>query len=90
MTAEQPDWVEDHTLDEHRTCQNCGAHVTKQAARTMGDEDGRVYACPSCTPHRDLQNAAAARPDYDPERDRMRTTRQGFYPMDNRGDRTDA
>lgn len=34
--------------DAHRTCQNCGAHVSARYRQTAGDEDGRVYGCPAC------------------------------------------
>lgn len=30
-------------------CQNCGAPVTEELRRTMGDQDDRVYACTHCT-----------------------------------------
>ncbi|WP_331232745.1 DUF7563 family protein [Natronorarus salvus] len=36
------------TPTDQRTCQNCGAHVTKQFARTMDPEETGVRCCPNC------------------------------------------
>jgi hypothetical protein len=30
-------------------CQNCGSHVSKRFARVMGDNNGKIHACPSCS-----------------------------------------
>ena len=30
-------------------CRNCGHHVAADFARVLGDNDGRVHACPECT-----------------------------------------
>ncbi len=43
---------------EKKYCQNCGAHVSDEFRRGAGDDDGRVYACPSCTDYRRLARAA--------------------------------
>ena len=46
--------------DEKRTCGNCGAHVSETFRRGYGSE-GKVYACPSCTTYRELENDAGDR-----------------------------
>ena len=31
------------------TCENCGAHVTSEFARVMGDNYNRVHSCVQCS-----------------------------------------
>jgi len=47
------------------SCENCGASVTDQFARTLGDNDDRVHACPDCTTGTAVMNGAAAKPDFE-------------------------
>lgn len=82
--AERPAW-QPNAAPRNR-CLNCGDHITKRAARVMGDERDRVHHCTNCMPNRDLQNGAAHNPDYDPETDRMRSTRTGNNSMDGDGE----
>ncbi|WP_227379266.1 DUF7563 family protein [Haladaptatus halobius] len=50
------------------TCRNptCGnEHVDPDFARTFGDDDGTVFACPDCTPWAALKRGAAADPTFE-------------------------
>ncbi|SFF91105.1 hypothetical protein SAMN04488063_0759 [Halopelagius inordinatus] len=42
------------------TCHNCEEFVTRDFVRVFGDEEGRVFGCPSCLTTRDLQNGTAS------------------------------
>lgn len=33
-----------------RTCVGCGAFVTAEYARVLGDNEDRVHSCPACGP----------------------------------------
>ncbi|WP_226043327.1 hypothetical protein [Natrinema sp. DC36] len=67
--------VDTLSVDTHRTCRNCGTHVTKQTIRVFGVE-GVLYHCPSCPSicARDLRQGAGKDPDYDPVEDRGDTS----------------
>lgn len=39
---------DDSAASTQHTC-DCGAAVTPHYARVMGDNDGRVHACPECS-----------------------------------------
>lgn len=57
--------VWNRNTDRKRYCQNpdCGnEHVDPVFARTMGTEDGIVFACPNCTRWAALKRGAAADP----------------------------
>jgi hypothetical protein len=41
-------------------CLGCGSHVTKQFARSLGDNEDDVHACPSCTTQANIYDGAAA------------------------------
>lgn len=45
-----------------RTCENCGAYVTKQFVRVFGSNDGSVYGCMSCSTGRDLREGGGTQP----------------------------
>lgn len=45
-------------------CSGCGSFVTKDFARTFGDSDDTVHACPECTDWTPIKNGAAAKPDF--------------------------
>lgn len=55
-------------------CQNCGEHVLKSTVRVFGSNDGVLHHCASCLSLRDLKFGAGALPDYDPDRDRGRSS----------------
>lgn len=40
-------------------CRNCNSHVTEQFARVFGTNADVAHACPECTTHRRLEQAAA-------------------------------
>jgi hypothetical protein len=66
--------VWNHNTGRNRCCRNpeCrNEHVDPAFARTMGGEDGTVFACPKCAPWAALKRGAAADPavDYRVERD---------------------
>ncbi|SDQ74328.1 DUF7563 family protein [Halopelagius longus] len=44
------------------TCNNCDEFVTRDFVRVFGDEDGRVFGCPSCATTADLHAGAASSP----------------------------
>ncbi|WP_081927025.1 DUF7563 family protein [Halobellus rufus] len=41
-------------------CRHCGAHVSRDFARTFGDEDGRVHRCLACDSRARLQKGSGA------------------------------
>ncbi|WP_256288780.1 DUF7563 family protein [Halobellus inordinatus] len=45
--------------DDNR-CRHCGAHVSRDFARTFGDEDGRVHRCLACDSRARLQKGSGA------------------------------
>lgn len=47
------------------TCSDCGGFVTKDFARTFGDRDDEVHACPDCTTWTAVKKGAAAKPDFE-------------------------
>ncbi|WP_143095458.1 DUF7563 family protein [Halopelagius inordinatus] len=49
--------IEEFTM---HTCHNCEEFVTRDFVRVFGDEEGRVFGCPSCLTTRDLQNGTAS------------------------------
>ncbi|QCC57271.1 DUF7563 family protein [Natrinema thermotolerans] len=72
---DRPNWPP--TDSSAPQCRTCGARVTRQFARVFGaDGTDAVFHCPDCEGicGRDLKQGAATRPDYDPERDRGRTS----------------
>jgi len=81
MSTDEGLWNPGLSVDDHRKCRGCGAHVTPDTRRVMGDEDRVVHHCPRCITYRDLQNGAAASADYDPETDRIKSTQTGYHPM---------
>lgn len=42
-----------------RRCRNCESHLMRQTARVLGDNQGRVHACPECTTYRELHEKAS-------------------------------
>lgn len=46
-------------------CLGCGGHVTPQFRKSLGDDDDVAHACPSCVDASDLQNGAAADPEFE-------------------------
>lgn len=50
-------WDRDAETRNPRRCQGCGAHVSETFRRGYGT-DGMVYACPSCTINRELEDSA--------------------------------
>ncbi len=46
-------------------CQNCGAFVTEQFAKTFGDNEETVHACRDCKGMTAVKRGAGAKPDYD-------------------------
>jgi len=82
---DQTNWTHAFEVDQNRRCRNCGAHVTPQTARTMGDADDVMHHCFECIPGRDMHNGAASDPGYDPAVDRISATRNGLYAMDGGG-----
>jgi hypothetical protein len=59
----RPAWTPNYTPANE--CAGCGAHVSREFARTSSDADGVVHACPSCTTGTEIRNGAAAGLDYD-------------------------
>jgi len=60
--------VWNHHTSRNRCCRNpeCrNEHVDPAFARTMGTEDGTVFACPECAPWAALKQGAAADPTVD-------------------------
>jgi hypothetical protein len=60
-------------ISRNRCCRNpdCGnEHVDPAFARTMGTDDGIVFACPECTPWAALKRGAAADPTIEHRVDR--------------------
>lgn len=43
------------------TCDYCGEHVSEQFARVFADQDGRVFACPSCSANAGIAEVARRR-----------------------------
>ena len=64
------------SVDDHRTCRNCGTHVTKRTIRGFSDNDDILWHCPSCPDicFRDMRQGAGKDPDYDPLTDRGDTS----------------
>lgn len=54
--------------DTQRRCLSCGSHVTRQYARTLGDQDNQVHECPDCpgSTQRRRKNGATAGLDVQP------------------------
>nr|WP_256422289.1 hypothetical protein [Halobellus rarus] len=51
-------------------CRHCGSHVSRDFARTFGDEDGRIHRCLACDSRARLQKGSGAGQDVrypDPE-----------------------
>jgi len=46
-------------------CQNCGDHVSERFQRVFGAEDGRVYACPDCSPNAGIEEVSRERFESD-------------------------
>jgi len=42
-------------------CKHCGAHVSERFARVFADEQGDVYACPSCSANAGIAEVARQR-----------------------------
>lgn len=42
-------------------CDHCGAHVSDRFARVFADEDGRLNACPSCSPNAGIAESSRER-----------------------------
>jgi len=60
QTADRPNWTP--TGDDGPTgkrCQNCGAQVSREFRRVMGDENWVAHACPQCTENRNLPREAS-------------------------------
>jgi len=73
------------SVDDHRTCRNCGTHVTNRTIGVFG-VDGVLYHCTSCPDicARDMRQGAGKDPDYDPLVDRGDTSEN--HPIFNGGD----
>ncbi|NHN49318.1 hypothetical protein G9464_17235 [Halostella sp. JP-L12] len=56
---------------------NCGAHVTEQFARVLGDNEDDVHACPECTTQTDIYRGAAAHEDFEARVQAGHPTRTG-------------
>ncbi|QCW05302.1 hypothetical protein [Natrinema pallidum] len=76
MSVDRPQWTPTGDASASApTCRNCGTQVTRQFARVFGDaETNTLWHCPDCVRYRDLKAGAGARPDYDPDADRGRTS----------------
>jgi len=58
---DRPNWtpIGDDSADASRRCQNCGAQVSREFRRVMGDENWVAHACPQCTENRNLPREAS-------------------------------
>jgi DNA-directed RNA polymerase subunit RPC12/RpoP len=55
----EPAWEPDSGAGEtQHSCLDCGAAVTAQYARVMGDNSGQVHACPECSLQRERLEGA--------------------------------
>ncbi|WP_312908495.1 DUF7563 family protein [Natronosalvus caseinilyticus] len=50
-------------------CLNCETRVLEGTIRVFGSNDGDLFACPACTPLRDLQRGAGSNPDFTRQED---------------------
>ncbi|WP_276261503.1 DUF7563 family protein [Haloglomus litoreum] len=44
-------------------CRDCGTYVSKRFARVFGDNEHRVYGCPSCSTFRERSEGGATDSD---------------------------
>lgn len=62
MSPPDPSLASTDADPDHRSCNQCGSHVSHSFARVFGTNGGEVHACPNCASLRELYGQSA-RPD---------------------------